>query len=295
MTILNKDQGWQYPRIPKRAFTYWAGPMSYLHYLTLKSFKMLNSDWELVLYQPEIEYKGVNTWKSGEHKTKYTGKDWTNEIYQLGIQIVKIDLVKIGFRNDVPEVFKSNYVTYYILSKEGGVWIDMDILFIRPMNHLNLHGKIIRGDFNTIEAIICYYDGRYVDDKQKYFSTGLLFGAPNSKFYNLLLKQISKNFNPKEYMSATNLLYPSLFGNLMGILKVMPELHFANLDMSDVYPYRWNQMDILFEKNDLEKIKENTIGIHWYNGSQKTREFLNNQNYKLNVTINNLISSHLNL
>lgn len=161
------------------------------------------------------------------------------------------------------------------------------------MNNLNLNGKIIRGDFNSIESVICYYGGIDTDDKDRYFSTGMLLGMPNSKFYKYLLERLVENFNPKIYMSATNLLYPKAFGDINGISKVFPNLHFANLSMNDVYPYRWNQMDILFQKNDLNYVKENTIGIHWYNGSQITKEFINKADYTCNVSINNIIKKYL--
>ena len=278
---------WKYSKIPKVAFTYWSGRMSYLHYCTLKSFRELNPDWKIVLYCPTCAYEGNNTWSSPQHIIKYTKKDYTEDALKLDIDIIKIDLVAIGFRNDVPEVFKSNYVTYYILSKYGGVWFDMDILFIKPMNELNLENNIIKGNAKSIEVVISYSEASY-------WSTGLLISAPESKFFKLLFDELLKNFNPKLYESATNDLYPRLFGNLNGIIQKFPDLHFADLSMDIVYPYKFYQMHILFTKNDIRNITDKTIGIHWYNGHPITETFLNSENYGADLTINTIIKKYLN-
>ena len=280
---------WKYPKIPKVAFTYWAGPMTKLHYLVLQSALKFNPDWEIIFYQPVHEYKGQNTWKTNEHSIKYTGEDYRKHLPNLtGLKIIDIDFEKIGFRNDVPEVYKSNFLTYYRLSNEGGVWFDTDVLFIKPLNELNLGGRIIHGDFETLEAVISY------DTVEGYFSTGIIMGAPNTEFFKTLLKQLHKSFNPKIYMSATNLLYPQLFKNIQGIQKVFPKLYYANLGMDIFYPYRWNEMETLFESNKgLEKITSKVIGIHWFNGSPVTEKFLNKCDYTNDVLINQIIKKYL--
>ena len=287
-----KSIKWDYIQIPRVAFTYWSGKMSYLHYLSLKSFKYLNPDWKIILYQPKFPYNGENTWTTLEHSTKYTGKDYSQQALKLDINIITVDLSEIGFRNDVPEVFKSNYVTYYILVNDGGVYFDMDVLFIKPMNELDLKNKIICGNTSDLSTVICYYDPKE-KNHGKYFSVGLLLGTPKSKFYKLLFDELLINFDPTSYMSATNHLYPKVYEDLDGIQRKLPDLKFANMEMDVVYPYNCNEMDILFKKNDLTKIKDTTIGIHWYNGHPVTKIFLNEADYDKKVTINQIIKKYL--
>ncbi|AYV83499.1 MAG: dTDP-6-deoxy-L-lyxo-4-hexulose reductase [Hyperionvirus sp.] len=284
-----KKEKWEYPLIPKVGFTYWSGPMSYLHYLTLKSFYILNPDWKIILYRPKYPYLGENTWTTHEQSIKYTGKDYTEEALKLNILVIYIDLRDIGFRNDVPEVFKSNYLNYYVLATDGGVYFDMDILFIKPMNELDLSNKIIVGDSNNLDTVISYHENK----ESKYFSVGLLMGTPESIFYKMLFEEIPRSFNPTRYMSATNELYPRIFGDLQGIKKKLPDLKFANIGMNVIYPYIHDQMDILFEKNNISLIKNRTIGIHWYNGHPITKKFLNEANYDKDVTINTIIKKYL--
>lgn len=286
-TISNNQ--WKYKKIPKNAFTYWAGPMSKLHYLSIRSAVILNPDWEIILYQPKQEYIGKNTWETNEHSIKYCGKDYRKYLRNLNLKILDIDFEKIGFRNDLPEVYKSNYITYYHLSNQGGVWFDADVLFIRPLNELNLSGKLINGDFDTIEVVISYED----DYHQPYFSTGILMSAPKNDFFSLILNTLKKKIDLKVYMSATNLIYPLLFKNIQGVKKVFPTLNYADLGMDIFYPLKWNEMDILFESNHgIERISNNVIGIHWFNGSDITEKFLNSEKYNSDILINQIIKKY---
>ena len=46
------------------------------------------------------------------------------------------------------------------------------------------------------------------------------------------------------------------------------------LDTSSIFPYLFNETGIFFFTNE-NKIKDNTWGIHWYNGSSDSRKYLN--------------------
>lgn len=259
--------------------------MTKLHYLSIRSAVILNPDWNIILYQPIIEYEGDNTWTTSEHSIKYNGKDYRQYLSKLNrLEIINIDLHEIGFRNDIPEVFKSNYVTYYYLSKHGGIWFDTDILFIRPLNDLNLTGKSIHGNIELVDVVLSY------NSMEGYYSTGILMGKSNNEFYSLILSTLLKIYNPRSYMSATNLIYPQLFRDIYNIHDIFPSLNYANFEMDLFYPFQWNQMDILFNSNNgMSRINNNIIGIHWYNGSTVTEVFLNKDDYNSSVTINQII------
>jgi hypothetical protein len=275
---------WKYKKIPKIAFTYWAGPMSKLHYLSIRSAVILNPDWEIILYQPKIEYSGEKTWSTPEHSIKYSGKDYRQYLSKIDrLKIINIDFQEIGFRNDVPEIFKSGYMTHYHLSKQGGVWFDTDVLFVRPLNELDLTGKIVKGNLESIDVAVSY-------NSRGYFSMGVIMGKPNNEFYSLVLETLLKRYDPKIYMSSTNYLYPHLFKDINGIHTVFPTLQYANLEMDIFYPYQWNHMNILFQSNKgMERITNKVIGIHWYNGSLITETFLNKQDYDSDILINQII------
>ena len=62
--------------------------------------------------------------------------------------------------------------------------------------------------------------------------------------------------------------------------------------MSTVYPFNSSEKEIteiFFGNKDIGNyIKEDTIGIHWYNGSNISKEYLNN--YEENKNNNSIIS-----
>ncbi|AYV83495.1 MAG: dTDP-6-deoxy-L-lyxo-4-hexulose reductase [Hyperionvirus sp.] len=277
-----------YNFIPKIAFTYWVGPMSYLHYLTLKTFRLLNPDWQVILYVPAEEYTGPTY----EHTMKYTGTDYTDEAYKLNINIISIDFKLIGFYNDVPEFFKSTYVTYYILSKFGGIWFDMDILFIRPMSHLFLsQNDMIYGNIHNLDNAISYEENTIHEFEKKdiYYSTGLLMAKDNSPFFKLLFDELIKNINLKSYMSTANQLHPKLFSIIDDIALKCPNINLVNLPMTIIYPFKCDQVNILFLENDLSLLTAKTIGIHWFNDTSVAKTFLNKMDYTSEVSINNII------
>ena len=122
--------------IPKTFYAYWDGsPLSYLQYLTIVTFQEFNPDWYVVLYMPIKRFE-AKTWESFENKTVYTGKDYLGDLLQLDIEIRKIDFETIGFKNEISEVIKSDYLRYWILGNYGGLWSDMDVIYIKPISKL---------------------------------------------------------------------------------------------------------------------------------------------------------------
>lgn len=290
LTVQTFRSIWRYPKIPKIAFTYWAGKLTKLHYLGIKNLLRLNPDWEVILYQPTNEYTREKTWTTNEHSIKYQGKDYRQNLLKLNnLKIINIDLQSIGFYNNVPEVFKSNYVTCYYLSTAGGVWFDTDIFFIRPLNDLHLSQKMVYGHSDSLEVVV----SQDSQSRKVYFSTGILMSSKNNSFYNMILSELKKRYDPKIYMSAANSLYLHLFKNVQGIHKVFPELNYADLGMDIFYPFKWNEMNALFFDNkEMHRVTEKVIGIHWYNGSTITEKFLNENNYESDVLINRIIKKY---
>lgn len=286
-------KNWKLKKIPKKAYAYWGGPLSYLHYLTIKSFLKYNPDWQFTLYEPSVVFNGEKTWSTLEHSVKYTGKDYRQDLCKLGIKSKIIDFTSIGFSNEVPETFKSDYIRLHQLYHNGGVWIDMDILFINSLNTLSFNKDNIYGDYSNIDVVLCCYEGNHKDDPETYYPTGLLMSSKNCDFYKMLLDKFKENFEPSNYMSTSNLLLKKLFVNIQDLRLKLPALKFANLDMNSVYPYKWHQVNRLYNNNNIINITSNTIGIHWCNALPASKYFINQQNYDNNTIINYVIKNYI--
>ena len=85
------------PNIPKIAHFYWHGGMlSWLRYLTLKTFQIQNPDWELRCYFPKIEHTGDTNWEAhSKERTGVTGKNYLDEIKHIpNTKCIEVDFSK---------------------------------------------------------------------------------------------------------------------------------------------------------------------------------------------------------
>lgn len=269
--------------IPKIVHLYWDGsPMSYLQYLTVISLKKLNSDWDIYVYTPKVRFT-EKTWITGEQSSPYIGKDFWPELKKLNfIKINEFDFSTINISNTISEVFKSDFIRWHLLSTIGGVWSDFDILYLKPLNKINFNNRMISGEINNLSTAIVFDGYHHI--------IGFYLSVPNNQFFSDILKLARTRLAPQKYQSVGSSLLMSMYPKLEKIKTKFN--NFANLSMSTVYPFNSSEKEIreiFFGNKDVGNyIKEDTIGIHWYNGSNISKEYLNN--YDENKNNNSIIS-----
>jgi len=241
-------------KIPKIAYFYWGGDiLPYLRYLTIFSFKKWNPEWRLILYIPSSPYQEDLTWGTPEHKNKSIHTtNYMPEVSRLGVEICPIDLSQIGFRNDVPEVFKSDFLRLWLLSTVGGLWSDMDILFFSSLN------SISAGDSNTV---LCYDRGIW--------RIGLMMSSPNNHFFEIMYKQAHDNFNLENYQSMGTTLMKGISKNLDCANLLHQDLNVYGLSPSVVYPISSTDAERIYSSVERNWATKDTIGLHWYGGYPK--------------------------
>ena len=284
---MSENKTWKYQKIPKIMFTYWYGTLPYLNYLSIKSFIDLNPDWKVQIYIPLIPGTLVPSWKSKEQSIQVKTKDYMEDLKKMNIDFIPIDFEKIGFYNSLNEIIKSDFLRIYILSTQGGLWSDADILYFKPMTEFNLDKYIMNGKIENIDTVI--------SETPLYYTYGFLLSAPNNPFYKHILNNILKKLNIKLYQSIGVSLIKKLFPSSKFILNQFPNLGLANIGFNFVYPFKWNETQKIFFENVNFNFEDNDnpfIGIHWYNGSNNAKNFINNDNYDKNVTINNFIKKY---
>lgn len=253
--------------IPKVLYLYWDGSsLSYLQYLTVVTFKEQNPTWSVVMYMPTHRFTG-KTWHTTEQKTVYTGKNFLDDLYKLDIDVRKINFDDIGFRNDIPEVIKSDYLRYWLLGHYGGMWSDMDVIYLKPVDELFNKNLSVLGDSNNINTVICYFLNHY--------PIGLFMSTPNNSFFLHLQQSALSYLNINEYQSIGCILVKNCFDNPVDIKKKFPELNILVMPNSCYLPYAWNAIDNIFLHNKSENITGPTIGIHWFNGSASSVAYEN--------------------
>ena len=94
---------------------------------------------------PKIKCKNNIIWEKQEfippHTMNYNDIDFLNYDYLqniLGVKINYIDYFDLGLKSNFHEVLKSDIFRWKVLSEIGGVWSDMDILFIDKIEKTDL-------------------------------------------------------------------------------------------------------------------------------------------------------------
>lgn len=268
-------------QIPHIFNCYWdKSPMSYMAYLTVASFVYYNPSWLIHVYVSSHPAGINNRFKQQINNVK---KDFWEDLIKLpNIKVVTIDFETIGFRNDIAEAFKSDYLKWHLLGTVGGIWSDFDILYINSIENAVLEKN---PNFDTLI---------FVSDVNGdcYYPTGFFMSKPQNDFF-IKLKNISKTFlNLAIHQSIGPDMIKKIWPKHTDILKEFPHLHFLVEDKYVYLPYEWWQLNKIFVDNSTENLQPKTVGIYWFRGSNDAVIFQNNFESRLlkNCTISNLIN-----
>lgn len=244
--------------IPKTLFLYWGGrDLSYLRFMTVKSFKKYNPDWQIRVFYPTHPQTGRG-WTTNEHAVEYKGEDYFDKLKDYAT-VESLDMEELGFGNELAEVHKSGVFRLWALTKYGGVYSDFDILYFKPMVEIKER------------AYFHHPDGHFAD--------GFLASKKDDKLFKFLLERL-KTASTGKYQSFG----PTLWGEYFGSKK--PDGW--NIPKSLVYACDWQDVDKLF--GDY-RLPDDAVGIHWFGGSDKAgqQENLLTPSNDIDSTIANLV------
>ena len=280
--VRNKDKEWGklYTRdIPKILHLYWdKSSMSKLQTFTIDTFHELNPDWEINVYVPLQEYTGKD-----KYIPNYDGKNYFHLIENLKYVNIKfIDLDDYKINPNLHNILRSDIFRYYILYEMGGVWSDFDVIWLKPMSYLS---KFINGDFSVI---ICYYD----DKKIKFHNISILITVPYHQFYKDLIEkcQLKENdLNNLEHQTFGTSMWNEMFPNIDKLLTKYDGM--VNVDYSTFFPYSIYNLESLYNKDDMSFINDNVMCVHWFNGHELSKEYVNNDGFKSNCSMTTILKN----
>jgi len=255
---------WHLENIPKIVHFYWAGKkLSFLQMMSVYSFWQLNPDWEIRVHSC-VDTNNKITWETKEQEYPDNYEDFSVKLGEIPVKFKYHDIKDYGLSNDLTEIHKSDILRLQFLSRKGGLYCDMDILFIKPIEYMECNTPENR-DKDTFVSI-CHYG----------HSIGFLMSSKQNEYY--------KDLYNKAYKVATDnikLGYQQVGAPLINTY--YREIHtipgnVCNISMNTVYPYDANHISNMFIGNDLSKITEHTIGVHWYAGHQLAGRYLNDTN-----------------
>ncbi len=274
--------------IDKTAYFFWQGEqISWLRYMTLRSFVHHNPDWQPVLYlasNPDFTI----TWKGIEHQEDYHQNEYENyfsKIYDLDLEIVPYE------NHGHHPAQNSDLACWDIMSNNSGIFFDMDILFIKSANEFHewLEDSDTGIDLHSPE---CHWAAC------PQFRIGIVCSSGNNQFFKDLLEMgidNSKNMSRYQQLGSEHLashlcnltrpyqtdLYdkcrkPRDFQNRnQDAISRVEKIYGGrtiNLSYFDtVYPWDWYEDNPRFY--DAHQILGTYFGIHWYGGRPVSQEF----------------------
>jgi len=310
---------WNLSKIPKKAHFYWGNKTLPLgRFLSVASFALENKDWEVNLHVPVRASENLKKdWDTEEHKFEISNS--LNECYFGNIeQLTNVNIIKHSFEklDYLSDVHKSDYLRWGIMASSGGVWSDIDILYISSMENLILnHDEGIRKiGFNikaedVKEIICCDFSGGML-----YNSIGFLLSSESSVLFEevrrrcngLLLINFGQKFleyqelgrdvldatvdissflnHKPQYRQYVRRFYGGHSNPSSCFIeandKYRPINSAINLPMDVVYPYLSFQAGRMLDSDILRHnlITENTIGVHWFGGHPKVGRYMSRVN-----------------
>lgn len=276
---------WYLSKIPKVAHCYYGGKMPWLRYASILSFAKHNPDWTLRVYRPVDmgDGRGVLLTFGEVAARTYEGECYSDRLRgQSNIIMVPVDFEKIGFSNWQTETFKADYMRLLTMAS-GGVWIDSDIIFFRPLEE---------SYFNTTEmGDICNVLHITMGDAI-YHSTGLVMAAGERNIFKTALEKASVSFVQGDTQSLASKLLNMISVNIADISQ-----HYGsciNLCDDYVYPLNVSRFVDIFDF-DVKFDTWQTIGLHWYGGAEKAEKCTKGMNAENWKTYNNSISRALDM
>ena len=252
--------------IPKLLHVYWGGgTLSFLQYLTVMSFKMHNPEYSVKLHTPLHSSDIPMPWITGEQHTSFRGKDYYPMLLEE-VEVHEIDFKAIGL-DHLHEIHKSDVIRWKLLYDEGGIWSDMDILYTRPLQAaLDL--------YPSMDMSVVLYPG---SDGLGSHTIGFYMTKPNMQFFKDAYKlALQHSESPHEYQSLGAGLLASMYDKFPELQEAYPSDTIYNISKDIVYPCFWTQpavKQIFFDTPNI--LKPDTIGIHWFNGNEMSKLYLN--------------------
>lgn len=263
---------------------YWdRSPMSILQALTAVSFNRYNPDWEINVYVPKQSYTG-----NSKYIPNYVGKDYFYLVEQIkAVNIVEVNLNDYSIDTGLHNILRSDILRYHLLYDVGGVWSDFDVIWLKPMEHfrnIEYYGDTPINEVSTIVSLIKEKGGGH--------SIGIMVHSKHDQYALALInltKQVKPPYGHETFGSVMiSSVYPTLdslagFENLIGVKH------------ETYYPYDIHPPNPTFNKlyleNDLSYINNNVMCLHWYNGKELSKQYVNGNGFKRNCSMTTILKN----
>jgi hypothetical protein len=272
--------------IPRLMSFYWSGPLSWLHFMTLETFRRWNPDWEMRVYSAPrtCTRDACSATKCGA--CQYDGEDYSDQIDLLSIVRRAWSPPRLGL---VPAQ-ACDLCEWHLLSQDGGFYSDMDILWLRSLDPL-------RERLGGAGAAFCLEGGM--------MAVGFMAAGRNSTLFRDVYELCLRGSSRQEYQQYGSSAFYRMFRESRTKRDVGPGAYVIErlreryrddvivvLPDETVYPYDWREVSRIFERR--ETVSAESYGLHWFGGHpiarRWNRELRNDNWFRYESTLTDCLS-----
>ena len=103
---------------------------------------------------------------------------------------------------------------------------------------------------------------------------GFYLASENNKFFADIAAK-SKLVSTLDYQMFGNRMLEHYYPTMESIRETFPDMVIENLNREALYSYLWFETKLLFSELSDKHNQEHIIGVHWYNGANDARDFIN--------------------
>lgn len=259
---------WHLKKIPQIAHFYWGGgPLSYLRFLSVSSFKKQNPGWQVTVHTPAVSSSAPAEWDNS------IKQDFRDQLNSLDVAVLEHDFDLYGFNNHAHEVHKSDFLRWRLLAEQGGLWSDIDIFYVRPIDNLRENAA----ENANINVALCP-----LKPPHKH-TVGFMLSSKSNAFYQYIGQLAVTNYNTDVYQCMGSDLINGGFETLESFSQQFPSTEFIFLDKQCVYTITSKTIKLFYQQTNKKHNSPEIIGYHWFGGHPRSQEF---ENVLLPETVN---------
>jgi hypothetical protein len=253
--------------IPRRMSFFWVGRMSWLRWLSLKTFIKYNPGWEVRLYSSELPVLPKHWKMDTDDDHLYYGEDYRDRLP------LAVNQCSYTPPRAMSAAQSCDWFQWHLLAVEGGFFADMDIVWRRGLD-------AVWNETKEADAVFCLESG--------VMAVGLVGSKPGCKLFQDMAISMVDEQNRDYQHYGTNWVYrfsgvklPVNPAEKPGELALQhlrkhyskdgrgAELTIADVPDYTVYPFDWNQVDTIWKEK--REIDNRSVGLHWFGGNKLSR------------------------
>lgn len=254
--------------------------MSWARYMTLKSFRVLHPDWTIAIH--ESPQACVNPPWSHDYSA-YIGTDYSAAAREVA-SIRRQWMPPPCNGAHLDPVQASDLFQWDMMSSEGGLYFDMDILFTRPLD--DIYERLLK-DASTV---VCFSQHRV--------SIGFVASEPCNPFFAAVLNAAMRRHDSTIYQSCgaeamLDVIDPARSLNSQHLRRLHMREHakaaagdgLCYLPDEFIYPIRFDRTKYIWNQDSSASVlsQADCYGLHWFGGdtlSQQWNNTLNDSNFR---------------